>query len=264
MRVLAGMLQGEQLLEGFADILNGRVRKDFLGQTTGLPADAPKEIKTQAGLEFLTTLRQLVDQWLATGREYGQDGDDPWERSVWLTTSDHPRPISDALGEYFRRNPLMPFISGDSRIDKVFEPLPGLSVLDRARDRAIYLFIQLLNSPVRECLSHCDECSEYFACERMPKRGAPIRHGRFCVNCKNAGAARRVEDRRSQRTAEMVGWAADARLRWESAQRGSVEDAIIRKVNARIGRNGKLITGNWVTRHTTEIEAEAERRRENA
>lgn len=270
MRVLVGVSQGERewlLPEGIADILNSRVRKDSLGQLAGIvPSNAPKEIKAQAGLEFLTALRQLVDQWLATSREYGREGDDPWERSVWLATVNHPTPIADALQEFFRRNPPVPTISDDSRIEKVFEPLSRLSVLDRARDRATYLFIELLNSPARARLSCCDGCSKYFASDRLPKRATPIQHGRFCANCKNTGGARRVEDRRSQRTAEMVGWAADARLRWESAARqGSVEKWMVEQVNIQIRRRrGNHIAKNWVTKHRGEIEAEVERRKGNA
>ena len=265
--------------EFVAAILNGEVRKDFLGLLAGIPIpmpgiqSAPNEVRDNAVSEFIGTLQTLTGQWIDTGKVHETErGEQPWERSVNEITPNHPQPILNTLIEYQDRNPPKVLITGDGRFGIPSEPIirysgwpsppPELeNTLQRARDFAICEFVKLLESPGRERFFRCDECGKYLVRARAPRKGAPIYHGTFCDKCKNKGGARRTVESRNRRIQEKIGWASDAWVKWKSGNRfGKRADWVVKKVNAKLPAGQNQIKVNWVTRHQTEIETEVERR----
>ena len=135
------------------------------------------------------------------------------------------------------------------------------TLLSLAFDAAAALFLQLLDSPERTRLFRCDGCQKYFMRTRTPRTNTPIFRGSYCAECKGKGAARRTTASRTNRTEEMIGWAADVWEQWRQDRRhGEREDWVARKINARLPASRNPIARNWVTRYRTRIEVEVERR----
>jgi hypothetical protein len=263
--------------EDVLPILNGGYRAEYLGFLAGIPApmpgfqSAPEEIRNEAVSEFRATFRGLVDQWIDSGRLHLKErGEEPWERSIDVSTFDSKR-IIDTLLEYCERNPPRFLLSGHGRFEILAEPLLRFSAwpspppefevtLQRARDNAIFTFVQFLDSPTRERLFRCDRCGKYFVRKRMPRKAVPIKLGSYCGKrkCESAGAVRRVSDGRNNRTEEMLAWAAEAWMSWNPASHRDRRQWVVQKVNAKLERSH--IAVNWVTRHRGEIEEEVERR----
>lgn len=265
--------------EFIAAILNSDVDKGILGYLAGIPLpiprfqSAPFEVRDKAVSEFICTLRTLTCQWIATGKlQETERGEEPWERSVNVSTPDYPQPILNTLIEYRDRNPPKVFITDDGRFGIPSDPMirysgwpsppPELeATLQRARDFAICEFAKLLESHGRERLFRCDECGKYLVRARAPRKETPIYHGTFCEKCKHKGSARRTVESRKRRTQKMIEWAADAWEKWTPGNRfGKRADWVVEKVNAKLPAGRIPIKINWVTKHQTEIEAEVERR----
>ena len=252
-----------------AIMLNGKGRKAILESLAGV-TDESQEQKAAMVFEFLNTLRGLFDQWIASGNIDGVEN--AWERSVHWTSEAYPNPLVTRLMAYEIRNPAEMLYRPDSRF--AIGMLPTSAVLPEiwglvyplvmAREKAVLLLRNLVNcpSPLRERLSRCDACREYFVRARVPKKDTPIYHGSYCASCKGKGKdrARRTVDSRNQRTQEKIKWAADAWAKWTPDHRhGKRSEWVAEQVTGKLPR-GEAIKGNWVTWHRAEIEAEVERR----
>lgn len=265
--------------EYVAPILNAEFHKDALGMLAGIPvpmrgfSSAPQETREQVVVEFLRTLRGLVDQWIASGKQ-AEGEEEPWGRNIEASTPAHPRPITDVLVEYREKNPPRVLIGGDGRFDIAMEPLrisawpsppPKLEdTLERARDFAIFIFVQLLDSPSRERLFRCDRCGKYFVHGRAPRRY--IKQGTYCLRktCKRSAAKKRMESTRNKRTDEMVTFSSEVWPRWKpdfGPRSKWVADRVIsrtRDIAVKLGKKSEnpypRITGRWVTTHQAEIE----------
>ncbi len=248
-----------------AALLNRKRLRGGLEWWAGV-TDESQEERAAMESEFLSTLRGLVDQWIDSGKQDGVEN--AWERSVHWHSDAHPMPLVKALRTYEIRNPVKVLFGPDSRLEIGMLPTSAVHPevwglvypLAKAREKAIFLLRNLVNcpSPVRERLSRCDACGEYFVRVRAPrKEGIPIKHGVFCANCKGKGGARRTVESRKLRTEKKIEWAADAWVKWKPDHRhGKRSEWIARQVTAR----GEAIKVNWITHHQTEIEAEVERR----
>jgi hypothetical protein len=226
--------------------------------------DVPSEMKPAERFALVNTLRELVDQWIDSGKSDGIE--EAWRRNIKWQPPTSRKPIAETLSDYRRRNPPQAETGDDGRFEILMLPDSRASTepLERARDMAIYYFVCLLDldSPMRERLSRCDGCGAYFVRVKAPKKGAPIYHGTFCEKCKHKGGARRTVDSRSRQTKEKIGWAADCWTNW-TKRKGLRSAWIAEQVNRRVVRHPiswGTITGKWVTRHQKEIEAEVERR----
>jgi len=251
--------------EFLASLLNGRRRGETIGKLAGMSVltsdatGAAQEAMAAVGAEFLSTLRALVDQWIESGRPQREGGENPWERSVRVSTQRYPRPIIDTLRNYHARNPPTVLLMGDGRFGVTSDPrrawpLPELkpeTMLARARDFAISEFVMLLDSPSRERLFKCDGCGTYFVRLRAPKKDVPIKKGTFCEKCKSAGGARRMGDTRRDKKLEMLKVAADAWGKWRYSHRHPDQrEWVAREVNKRCGTK---IRRKWVSQNLQKV-----------
>lgn len=257
-------------------VLNGRLTgRDLSLFFTGTSGGS------REGFMLTRLLRLLVDRWIDSGKD--EDRDSPWTRRPWI------EPIED----YAERNPPkllftkrgLPFLfvgspppeSGEARdselarfIEDRLAQVDGSLVADvrfrkalrAAAWSATALFLQVLDSPHSGRLSRCDGCRAYFWRKRAPKRDHPVSRGSWCELCKAKGGAYRADKSRESRRGDMVKRAAEAWTTWKPDQPnryGSRREWVAKQVSKRLP-GGRSITGNWVTRHTAEIEAEVERR----
>jgi len=196
-------------------------------------------------------LCEMVDEWIDTGKSDKEE--QPWKRRLssplpyGYIERNHPALLFDTEGPYLA---LMPR----------WETGKTLNVA--ITDAAIAMFLQLLDSPGRVRLFRCNGCGSYFLRQRMPKKDTPIYHGSWCGNCKGKGGAQRIKDTRYRRTEEMIGWGADAWVRWRQDRRhGARKEWVARYINKRLPVDRDQIAKNWVARHMKEIELEVERRK---
>lgn len=250
-----------EYVKDLANILNGKVFPDFADFTAGDEAElvarlnrlliiTPK-IRTTTESEFFLTLRNLVEQWLSSGKS--DEGECPRERNV---------PIQ-MLRDFVRRNP--PYLGLEAPNGQLTLDLDPLSFtkspLAIARDAATFLFLKLMDSAGRARLSRCDACERYFVRARMPKRDIPIYHGSFCSKCKGKAAMRRTSVSRNHRKKQMVELAANCWLRWGSTRVISKRSEwVASRINEKLPHWANPITGKWVTQNQAAIEAEATRR----
>jgi hypothetical protein len=209
--------------------------------------------------DFVSVLRELTNAWIESGVQ-GQV-DDPFERAV-------PTQVGKFAAKY---RPVIRLVDGRVRYSTCSpEPSGAKDPESAARDYATYWFIHLLDSPMRERLSRCEDCGLYFLRERMPKRGYPIKRGMFCKKHRDRARARSMTSTRIGRTDELVRLAAKFWLEWNS-QKGqqTLSKWIAAKMNRQLpawagkyfqNRDGTA-TGRWVTEHCQDIEAEAKRRK---
>jgi hypothetical protein len=224
--------------------------------------------RSAAIVEFKKVLYGLVDQWIDSGRVHQSvTGDTPSERSIVWHSALYPTAIFETLVKFWERNSPCVVVELNGSWTLTVEPKSNPSGLQdsafAARESAIFEFARLLDSPSPERLFRCDACGVYFVRARAPRKDTPIYHGTFCVNCKHRGGVKRVEDSRKQRTAEKIGWAADAWAKWTPSHRhGKRSEWVAEQVKAKLPASQNPIKANWVTRHQAEIEAEVKRRKD--
>jgi hypothetical protein len=227
-----------------------------------------REIGRSKRAAFYPMLQRLVDQWIDSGRKGTVDEpyvEEPYKRNViWSSRTAYPEPISKIQHEFLERHPARQVIGVDGRITyKRSASLYRKEFLDlQARDEAISLFLELLESETRSLFFRCGGCQHYFVHSRAPRQ--KIQHGSFCEECKDSGKASvvRTEATRKGRGSELVALAADWSSRWDAKKHGMSHSkwvADMMKRNLPVWRDD--ISGNWVTRHREEIATEVERRR---
>ena len=222
--------------------------------------------RAAALLEFDNTLRSLTDQWIDSGKDR-QDAivDEPHRRTILWCSTRFPEPIFETLRMFWERNRPRVIVGSDGRSTLRPEPKAFLNPEDlslEARERAIYCFQRLLDSPIRERLCRCDGCRAYFVRARTPKRNTPMFRGVFCPNCKGKGSVQRMNSTRENRKKQLVELAAELWTKWKPiAQYGDRSKWVAERMNKKQRTLGTFITGKWVTQHQEEIKAEAERRK---
>jgi hypothetical protein len=245
-----------------AALLNLRIR-DFYSGIRPLQG----EERDAAVAEFKHTLRGLVDQWIDSGRTNKTvTGDDPLKRSIIWRSPLHPTALFETLAKFWAAQSARMTVELNGSLVAHIGPPESARAEDAlrwARERAIFEFARLLDSPSPQRLSLCSACGRYFVRQRTPRK--PIYHGTFCgrAKCKNGGSANRVRESRRQQAQDKICWAADALVNWQTGNRhGDKKDWIREKVNERLKVAGvDQIEINWVTWHLKETEAEVERRK---
>ena len=233
-------------------LLNGKVPRQYESLRRALGNRAVEQ-------DFVSVLRELTNTWIESGKQ-GQV-DDPFERAV-----------PDQVGKFTAKyRPVIRLVDGRVRYSLCSpEPSSANDPESAARDYATYWFIHLLDSPMRERLSRCEDCGLYFLRERMPKKGHPIKRGMFCKKHSDKARARSMSSTREGRTDELVRLAAKFWPEWNSQMGHHLRSKwIAAKMNRQLpgwageyfqNRDG-TVTGRWVTEHRQDIEAEAERRK---
>jgi hypothetical protein len=260
--------------EILARTLNGQDRKGTLEWLAGIPHDRPirvqgfgnasRESRDAAAKEFLSTLRRLADQWLASGMEQTKSiGEQPWTRNVLWFSDTYQERIDKTLQKFLHRNPPPIEPDSDGRLEipsHLWLPRPLVwpfpepkleDTLERARDYAISEFQEFLQSGCPQRLFKCNECRKYFALTRKPRE--VIQHGAYCKNCKSAGGARRVEDKRKAERKELLKTAAEEWVQWKHShrnpdQREWVAAQVSKRCRLRISKQRK-----WVSRNLKKI-----------
>lgn len=275
----------------FANTLNEKWRKGALAVMAGIPEPmldcppAPPEVRDAAVSEFLSTLRGLADQWLASGRtQLKRFGERPWSRSVNWFSDDYPKPIAETLLDFRDRNPPRVVLNGNGRFSiATMGPLnhsswatmlsQSINLQQHAKDNAIAQFVLLLDSSCPQRLFRCDYkvCGEFFVLARNPRE--QIAHGTYCSKCKKHASARRMASTSKKRHNDLVGFAADVLEEYET-KFGELSKWIAEMVNlrtlnikAKAGKESEgeshypVITGRWATTHIEEIGAAVAKRK---
>jgi hypothetical protein len=245
-----------------AAMLNRKGSKGFLAYQAGVEGE-PQETRDAAVAIFLGSLCQFVDQWIDSGKS--EQDEKPWERSIHWSSPAHPTPIVKALSLYGDWCPPRLLIGPKGQFEIGMLPVSTVakSPIPTACMRAAWWVIMLLDSPNPERLSRCDACHAYYVRARAPKKETPIYRGVFCPNCKGKGGLRRMNVARDNRVKKLVRLAAGFWPQWKPLPSyGKQSEWVAAKVNKVLGAHERISdNGNWVTRHRSEIEAEAERRK---
>ena len=258
-----------------ASTLNGQDHMGTLQWLAGIPHDRPfrvqgfcnpsRQTRDAAIKDFLDTLRGLADQWIASGNEQSKSiGEQPWTRNILWFSDAYQEPIDRTLRKFLGRYPLPIVPDSAGRFAVAYWeprdapwpfPEPALEdTLAKARDLAILDFQKFLESDCPQRLFKCYACGTYFALARKPRQ--VIQHGAYCKNCKSAGGARRVEDKRNAEKEEMLKVAAEAWGEWkDSHSTPNQREWVARQVNKRCRVE---IQGKWVSRNLKKIHQRVE------
>jgi hypothetical protein len=258
-----------------ADFLNGKRKRvvDHLIGAVGAvmstvrgEAAAPQVVvnvwsesqREEAFETFQRTLRELVDEWINSGREEAV-GECPWDRKLSLGAREKVRRLWD-------NNRVRFMVNEDGTLQlrpDITRAFVGLPL--RAQDYATLWFSRLLDSESSRRLFRCEHCKAYFARNNAPRKGTAIKRGTFCGSCRNRGGLRRNIDRREYIQAERV----DAAATWlpkytKTKGDGPLKGWLARKVNEVMKAKGiraDPITSLWVARNWRKIEALSKKRK---
>jgi hypothetical protein len=208
---------------------------------------------------FLSHLRYLVDEWIATGRDNFGQGEEPGKRklapgtglkrilSKWAA-GNKPDIRFDASGELVVEMPV-------HKRNFTGEGIP-LTPEEAAKQEAVRWFGGFLDSQYRYRLCKCRSCHVHYYTERQPK--GRIEYGTYCARHRHTASAMRsyeanngpAQKRRLEVAAQWWG-------RWPKKLEGNEDQQrvwIARKVNENVSPKWTRISRNWVTLHREEIE----------
>jgi hypothetical protein len=199
---------------------------------------------------LMETLLGYVDDWLASGKTSdGRGGyfEEPRKRRLSLAAQ-------EAVTRYLadpERRPQFLVLEGN-RIGAVFaEEKPQRVGADdpmaEAKKEADRLLVHFLESDARWKIARCSYCKKLF----YPKRIQELyKRGAECEACRSKAS---MAAGHQEWTEKILPLAASAWPRWRPAY-GPQPLWVARQVNSKLSPDEKRITGNWVTRHTKEIE----------
>jgi hypothetical protein len=201
---------------------------------------------------FLSTLRRLVDQWIASG--LSDDGTEtPSSRYVRPAPKGYTESLFDVLRGWLELNMPKPALLTNGQI-VVVDQTPELYPRDvdsYSRDTAIYYLKELLECPAPSRLGKCRNCGTYFARKRERKRR--IKRGTYCGKCELIGAAERTRCSRQRRKDRQLDAAALAWSEWtESNRHPNRANWVARRVNRQV-RGGAAIQAKWVVQNRKRI-----------
>jgi predicted RNA-binding Zn ribbon-like protein len=221
------------------------------GSWSGL-LPAPDRDYEEAGRMFIAELRELVDQWLASGRDEGVD--EPPRRNLRRALAAQRALEGWAMHQQTR---IIPWISGEwivtvgwAESSLTGRDSPKTAAIDEARR----LFAMLMWSTTKQALFKCDHpgCGQYYFLERPRKL---YKRGTFCSQHVNrASATRGTIKAREDEQERLLEVAAGAFMEWSGLptriqkRHGHVKAYIAAKV-FHLGKGVK-----WVTRHISKIE----------
>lgn len=218
---------------------------------------APDDDYRKAAAAFNTRLRELVDEWIESGRKDGID--EPRKRTLrpgygafmaqvdWVRRN-HPTPQVTPTGEvYFDLHHSM-------SIDLPADPDDPIECMQRA---AVGEFVRLMGSALKYQLAKCDLCLNYYLRKKLRSYYKLGKY--FCPGCRSAASATiRTKEKRTEEHARIVQGAAQALKRWSTLSAGT--QAKYKTENNYIAINLKKFgkTSKWVTRNIDEIRANSQ------
>ena len=237
---------------------------DLMSEIKGKP-ELPPEWKLPSPLVTVARLRQLVDEWIATG--FASDGgDSPRQRelirargafaAVKACAATNPCKLHflEKAAELVVVVGVPPAWSGPNLID----PLGG------AIGEADRIFTSMMTSEWKNTVCKCRLCGRYFVRKKLRRS---YRHGVFCTreHQRHASAAACTSNRRLAATRELIDYAANWLLkqsvkdrRWQDnaalkyALAGAISVKLERTPSLRVSHQGVKV--NWVTWNAGEIE----------
>jgi hypothetical protein len=228
------------------------------GASTFFPPFVARERVIDA---FLTHLRLLADEWIATARDADGVAEEPCNRrltrglkrrlSFWAAAN-KPDFFFDTSGELVL---LLPVCKLNFKGEGVL-----IEPREAAEQEAVRRFVFFLDSPYRYRLCKCLSCGEYYYTERQPQDGPKglIKYGTYCPRHRHVASAKRAnEQRRGPAQERRLEIAAKWWGRWPNevdGDPGKQAEWVARKVNAEANPQWTPIARNWVTRHRAEIE----------
>jgi hypothetical protein len=198
------------------------------------------------------TLCSYVDEWLESGRTPDGDGgyfEEPKNRRLSPSAQ-------AAVGSYLTQNPPRFLVLEGNRIGAVVaEEKPQRTGPDNpiteAEKEADRLLVHFMESDARWNIARCSYCKKLF----YPKRIQELyKRGAECPGCRSKGS---MAGGRRDWTKKVLKHAAEAWPRWKPTY-GPRPLWVARRVNSKLSPDEDRITGNWVTRHTKEIEGRAQ------
>lgn len=227
------------------------------------------EAMQQAKTMLRSTLRQLVDQWVNSGRGFTPEGIDiPKERSLFKRPRENfalEKYISEWLG---RNRPTIGMLSGHIGVPGGLPDQPPMYLqfnppgLDErlppehggtlwGQELAGYYLIRLISSPAQRRFARCSEagCGRYFVYKRAPEK----RYKTCCPRHKNAGAKRRVYASRKQQHSRRIEAAARYWSKWRKGASRERSEWVAAMANNKLNDCDK-ITRRFVTTYSAEIE----------
>jgi len=209
-----------------------------------------REFHGGGNVTYFEVLQQLIDRWIASGRERAEDG------TLWQQPT-----LFQVLTEYLSDNPAKVILGMDGRLEMEL-PQPKLypkrEAVRQAQEEAAFTVVRFLNSPTKYKISRCDHCKDYFMKKRVPRSGTVNKRGAFCSNpkCRTRGSVNRTNASRDVRMDKLVSTAAMFWPHFKATKlRPNRSKWVADKVNQALRlKEEKRKTGNWVTRHENDIE----------
>jgi hypothetical protein len=224
---------------------------------TIVPADA--DLAAEANKRFVETLRNLIDQWLDSGRSrtHGELWEAPLERNLGIGTD------RDGLWDVLRfwiaqdRFRLSFSNSGEIEMELPCREDTGDEIAD-AKNDAIRHCAKLLQSRLRYRIAKCSkpQCGRYFYYDRMPK--GVLKCGTLCPDHRSHGGTIRKYKQRKVRRERLLTLAAEAwrKCKWNHADNYRW---IANQVNKHLRPNEQRITKRFITENDETVKSLAER-----
>jgi hypothetical protein len=209
-------------------------------------------------LRFRERLRELVDEWIDTGRHKG-GAECPQDRHNDYKS----RAARDAL-EHLHRFPIFGFLDNHWRLRLILGR--HQEVTNGVSDGGLFAmecFLELMASDWRNTIVKCrrETCGRYFQV-RNPAR--TYKRGIYCRNCKQRLSAGEImQQKRAKLHERRLRAAASALCEWVDKpapqKRSQLKSYIVTHVNRRVPP--EQITAKWVTHNLKEIERTAKEER---
>lgn len=129
--------------------------------------------------EFLTTLRSLVDQWIASG--FSSDNPKtrtelPRERNADVLPTGYTQSLKSILSDWVARNPRPIVVLNTGKLGVLVQtPRPGAKIAQYAKDCAIHWFHELVSSDAAFRVAKCATCGNYYSRKRLPRPTSLLR-----------------------------------------------------------------------------------------
>lgn len=222
-------------------------------------ARQPEAIQTVKG-SIRKTMKLLVDQWIASGKNAG-GADCPLDRNVNWTSPAFPVPLETAfcalitLQSEGPREEMQP--DGKRRLVRYLPHFDNTlhegreswsdALNEHGQRLAMFSFAQLLDSSYSYHIARCDGCKGYFAYERKPRR--TIKRGIFCKDCKPRASLVRTKASRETERGKLLDLAAKFWPQWTERKHPNRALWIAEKINAQRKGTERRITQKWVSRN---------------
>lgn len=178
-------------------------------------ANGTDEEFRDAAAAYKSTLKDLVDEWIDSGKDPEDDLDFPARREL----KQGSKTFGAAIRWLETHAPRFQIIGGEIVYDfslpyRHSAAHPSAKPLDAVRDAAASEFVALLHSPMKRNLAKCDGCRKYYF--RKKPRSCYKGGKYFCTECKSLGSSKETKAAADTENKEItLQIASAARAKWE-------------------------------------------------